>query len=109
MVAPQTICDKHLLGEHVELHMLVGQISRCRRLDGYAAKGLIEPARIEERHTAIAEEMTRRGFDHKSPLRQPDIAYLPDIVKNATVDTDSAAEELRRRCSLCRARPRGAL
>ncbi|MEZ0346180.1 MAG: pyrimidine dimer DNA glycosylase/endonuclease V, partial [Infirmifilum sp.] len=28
MVPPSIMCDRHLLGEHVELHMLVGALRR---------------------------------------------------------------------------------
>lgn len=104
MTDPAKMCDQHLLGEHVEHHMLVGQINRKRRLDGYAANGLIEPRRIRERHNTLAAEMVRRGFRHQSPLQQPDISYFPDNIQTATVDSEKSLKDLRGRCEKCRNR-----
>ena len=35
MVNPEILCRKHLLGEHVELHMLVGWIIKGKSIQGY--------------------------------------------------------------------------
>jgi hypothetical protein len=102
MTDPLKMCNQHLLGEHVEHHMLVGQINRRRRLDGYAANGLIEPRRIRERHDALAAEMIRRGFRHQSLLDQPGISYLPAHIQTATVDPDKSIKDLCARCQKCR-------
>ena len=68
MVNPRKMCRKHLLGEHVELHMLVGTLQRRKRVDGFVANGLIEPLAIRERHGALVKEMERRGYRRQSPL-----------------------------------------
>lgn len=34
MLPPETMCRKHLLGEHVELHMLLGSLRRGKTLTG---------------------------------------------------------------------------
>ena len=71
MVDPTLMCDQHLLGEHVELHMLAGTLARRRSIDGFIAKGLLEPGAMHERHEALVAEMAARGFMHRSPL--PDV------------------------------------
>jgi len=102
MVDPRCMCDQHLLGEHVELHMLAGTLARRRSIDGYIANGLLEPMSMQERHTRLVEEMTRRGFRHRSPLAEVELGYLGEAVREALVDTDSARRELARRCERCR-------
>lgn len=44
MLPPETMCRKHLLGEHVELHMLLGTMKRGRRIDGFLAGKLTRRA-----------------------------------------------------------------
>jgi hypothetical protein len=104
MVEPAVMCDQHLLGEHVELHMLAGTLARKRSIDGFIANGLLEPESMHERHLALADEMLRRGFRHKSPLPEVDLAYLPAIAVSARVDAVAAARDLGQRCARCRAR-----
>ena len=96
MCPTQWMCRAHLLGEHRELHALVGIIRRGTSLDGYAANGLIETGSILARHEQLVAEMTARGYQHHSPLiYQDDISF-------GVVDRESAATELARRCSHCR-------
>ncbi|MEZ0393798.1 MAG: pyrimidine dimer DNA glycosylase/endonuclease V [Desulfurococcaceae archaeon] len=106
MVPPSIMCDRHLLGEHVELHMLVGALRRRARIDGYVRKGLLEVASIESRHEEIVQEMLRRGFKHSSPLKMEDVdlSYLPEEVLNARVDRERSLRDLLSRCPRCRER-----
>lgn len=96
------MCSRHLLGEHVELHMLVGTLQRKRSIAGFIAKGLLEVHSVRKRHEALVAEMVRRGMKHRSPL--PPIR----LGKMGRVDRASNLRELARRCSQCRAaqRPR---
>src|SRR5262245_23421826 len=64
MVDPRKLCDKHLLGEHVELHMLVGSLRKKKTLTGFLEGGLVELHSIRSRHQELIAEMTRRGFRH---------------------------------------------
>jgi hypothetical protein len=67
---------KHLLGEHVELHVLVNTIINKR--NGITNIGWVnhpETKRYEnhlgmlhDRHEQQVQEMNRRGYNHKSPL-----------------------------------------
>ena len=96
LVDPRLMCSQHLLGEHVELHMLVGTLNRGKRIDGFLEQGLVELRSIRRRHAELVVEMTRRGFVHKSPL--PD--FRPHRAGN--VDPVANLKELARRCTDCR-------
>jgi hypothetical protein len=39
MVWPELMCRKHLLGEHVEIHMLLGALNKGHRVQGFINKG----------------------------------------------------------------------
>lgn len=99
-VDPRLMCRKHLLGEHVELHMLVGSIQRGKSLDGFLKKGLLDLSRIHERHAELVAEMSLRGYNHNSPLDVCDV-FAYEIV---SVDSDASLAELARRCADCRDR-----
>ena len=103
LVDPQVMCRKHLLGEHVEMHMLVGTIARGKSLAGYVAKGLIDTTQIQSRHDALAQEMLARGYKHKSPL------VVPPVEAMGHVDSLASIKELARRCELCASRQNGVI
>lgn len=71
-IPPEMLCDQHLLGEHVELHMLVGTLKRGISVQGYIESGLVELDKIGERHEILVQEMKGRGMNHESDLKQPD-------------------------------------
>lgn len=104
MVQPHLMCDKHLLGEHVELHMLVGCIKRNKNISGFIMRRLVEPLSIFERHEQLANEMIRRGMKHKSPLQNIIFARLSTEELQTTVDPQISLDELYSRCLHCRAR-----
>jgi Pyrimidine dimer DNA glycosylase len=65
------LCDRHLLGEHRELHAIWTVLTEGRR--GYARhpetlrwRGRL--AALYARHEQEVAEMARRGFRHASPL-----------------------------------------
>ena len=97
MVAPKSMCNQHLLGEHVEIHMLVGSLQRGKSIAGFLAKGLLAPQSIQERHAALSREMINRGMQHRSPLTET-------VGPNGVVDPEASRQELARRCPACRAR-----
>jgi len=67
-VDPSIMCRQHLLGEHNEMHKLVGAINKGKSIRGYIEKGLVEVHNIRNRHDELAEEMGKRGYRHRSPL-----------------------------------------
>ncbi len=65
------LCDRHLLGEHRELHAIWAVLTEGKR--GYSRHpetlrwhGRL--AALYARHGEQVEEMLRRGFNHRSPL-----------------------------------------
>ena len=44
-VNPKTLCRKHLLGEHLEIHMFVGSINKKISMKGYLEKGFLESSK----------------------------------------------------------------
>jgi len=102
MVNPGFMCNRHLLGEHLECHMFVGHLKRKRRITNYIRLNLLEPTNLRERHDKLALEMENRGFMHKSPLPEYDISYLPERHRIYTVNVEESITELSRRCSNCR-------
>ena len=102
MVSPSLLCRKHLLGEHLELHMMVGHLQRARRIDGFVRNNCVQPKSIGARHKALAKEMERRGYRHASPLQQPKIAAHQH--PEAKVDAVAALADLLDRCEECSSR-----
>ena len=98
LVDPAGMCRQHLLGEHVELHMLVGTLERGKSIQGFIDGGLIDTSKINERHSELAVEMMFRGYKHKSHLK----TIRVDPVGH--VDVESNFEELHRRCDDCKSR-----
>lgn len=100
LVDPEMLCDNHLLGEHKELHQLVGHIQAGNTavIEGHASKNQIDTSKILERHEELVEEMERRGFNHRSPLEYEDELSLGEV------DLDENLEDLLHRCEKCRHR-----
>jgi hypothetical protein len=68
---PALLCDRHLLGEHRELHAIWAILNTGKR--GYAhhpgtLRWRDRLAALYARHAAQVAEMSRRGFRHASPL-----------------------------------------
>jgi hypothetical protein len=85
---PAVLCDRHLLGEHRELHAIWSILTTGKR--GYARhpetlrwRGRL--AALHARHDRQVEEMHRRGFRHLSPLD----ANLAKGARRQTVLLDS--------------------
>lgn len=95
-IKPEIMCNKHLLGEHYELHMFIGCINKSKNLNGYLNKGLLETHNLRKRHKEIAKEMKRRGFNHFSALSYYKIKKLGKINKKKNL------RELRERCLDCK-------
>lgn len=68
---PALLCSAHLLGEHRELHAIWTVITKKKK--GYSEHpetkrwhGKLKAPYL--RHEALTEEMTRRSYNHKTPL-----------------------------------------
>lgn len=97
MVDPKLECVRHLNAEHRECHALIGIILHKKPLSGtkYITTGLVEVHNIKQRHNELVLEMTRRGYNHKSPL--PDA----ELWTEGQVDSAQNLIELRTRCPEC--------
>jgi len=96
LVNPQKLCRQHLLGEHKELHQLVGSLRKGKSVKGHIDKGQVEIHSIEKRHKELVKEMLRRGYKHQSKLKKFRVfrAGKINILENE--------RELERRCNKCR-------
>lgn len=116
MVAPVTLCRKHLLGEHVETHMFLGAVRRGKNLGGYMRRAQFFPDLLEARHDNLAEELQRRGYKHGSPLltqagdHEQLESYCYDEDNPGISPSDQhykeALRDLRNRCPDCAERQR---
>lgn len=108
MVDPRHMCDKHLLGEHVELHMFVGAMNKGTSMKGFLDNNLLEPGSLYARHELLVGEMLARGMRHQSPLGALHVAHASHYLRPAEfavkIDREAAGRELFRRCEACRAR-----
>lgn len=106
MVDPARMCDKHLLGEHVELHMFIGAMKRGTGMRGFLENNLLEPLAMLGRHDAIVDEMEKRCMRHKSPMTSYEVVHalsmLTDDERRVKIDREAAHTELMNRCAKCR-------
>jgi len=94
-VNPRMMCRKHLLGEHVEMHMFAACIRKGISLQGYLDNQLVELHNIKKRHDILAEEMKQRGYNHNSELVSDREIHAGYVDKKANL------AELKRRCADC--------
>jgi len=102
---PKIMCQKHLCGEHLEMHMFLGTLKKQKKVDGYIANNLFEPRSLYQRHKDLADEMGRRGYNHKSQLNETDcscILNLPIEKQYWEIDKVAALKDLLDRCPECR-------
>lgn len=106
MTDPRLMCTKHLLGEHLEIHMFLGSIKKNIKLDGYIKKGLVDVNMLIPRHDELVAEMTRRGYRHKSiiTLYEREVSYKYAVKNNVESNIDIIANEIElgERCIKCR-------
>ena len=70
-LSPEMLCDKHLGGEHREIHavyniLTMGHSGYSHHPETKRWAGKVDA--LVRRHDTIAREMVRRGVNHKSPL-----------------------------------------
>tara|TARA_R110002020_G_scaffold288177_1_gene503626 strand:+ start:49 stop:459 length:411 start_codon:yes stop_codon:yes gene_type:complete len=104
MINPKLLCDKHLLGEHSELHKHIPSFHKKHKINNRITPVVqIELTSYQSRHDELATEMLHRGMNHKSPLPElPDFSYLPLHQYEAKVDKHISKRDLRERCEDCR-------
>jgi hypothetical protein len=72
-IHPKHLCRKHLLGEHRELHGLWNILTKHGGKGGYSQhpetlRWVGKEKALFLRHEALVLEMSRRGYQHSSPL-----------------------------------------
>ena len=106
MIEPNRLCNKHLVGEHGELHKFIPSFAKKHRIDNRVSPVVqIELTSYQSRHDELANEMLNRGMNHKSPLpKLPDFSYLPQEQFEAKVDKAISEKDLYKRCDDCRSK-----
>lgn len=97
-IPPKLLCDKHLRGEHSEMHMFEGTIKKKIDISGYVRDRLIDTRLLKQRHDVLAAEMLARGGNHQSEMLYIDILFM------GTVNEQDSLRELAYRCPRCRKR-----
>lgn len=100
MVVPSVLCRKHLLGEHLECHMILSLLRSNKSILGYIKSNCIEPRSVKERHDNLAVEMELRGYNHNSEL----ILNCGELERfiNVIIDKRLSENLLFSRCEECR-------
>jgi len=93
------MCRKHLLGEHVECHMLVGCLKKKKNIKGYLDTGLVSPAEVRKRHDLLAGEMSRRKYRHRTPMNKGLLDWA--ALEKGSIDRKKNCHELASRCKAC--------
>lgn len=104
MIDPRLLCQRHLLGEHYELHKLVGCLRKGRSIEGYLRKQLIDPSSIYERHIGLEYELRRRGGNPMSPLVEAECEAFARWYGAVLIDPGKSMSDLSARCEKCRLR-----
>jgi len=104
---PKILCQKHLCGEHVEMHMFAGTIKKGKKIDGFLKNNLFQPRYLLMRHEELKNEMLDRGYNHKSEMNHEDCICVLDLTIEQQyweIDKDAALKDLLDRCPECRKR-----
>jgi hypothetical protein len=104
MVNPKMMCRNHLLGEHLEIHMFLGTLRERKKIDGFINNNLLEPRSLFQRHDELVNEMQRRGYNHKSPIKEEEcfcISHLTNEQQYHEINRSSAFSDLIMRCPEC--------
>lgn len=103
-VNPRWLCDKHLLGEHGEMHKFLPTFHKRLKVSGrFSPIVQIQFKGYVERHEALAKEMLCRSMNHRSPLVDvPDFELIYPDYYHLEIDTNYSVLDLKSRCSLCK-------
>lgn len=96
LINPKQMCRKHLLGEHVEMHMFKGTIEGGKSINGYLKNGLVDLGKIKKRHDELVIEMKKRGYKHNSPMINFNEGKIYSVIKEKNI------KELCKRCKECK-------
>jgi len=107
LVEPELMCREHLLGEHNEIHKLLGGILYhpygLAILKGQVEDDNVDVARARARHDELVVEMKRRGYNHDDAAGWI-TSGVSHLFKRREVSVSRNLEELADRCEKCRSR-----
>jgi hypothetical protein len=107
MCDPEILCQKHLCGEHVEMHMFAGALKKRKKVSGYIKNNCFEPRSLFMRHDELSKEMIKRGYNHKSCMREEEtqnVCDLPTEEQYWEIDRKKSLMDLISRCPKCKER-----
>lgn len=72
-IAPKKLCNKHLFGEHRELHAIFSILTNNKK--GYrnhpeTKRWVGKLKALYQRHEKLVKEIKRRKYNHQSPLNK---------------------------------------
>jgi hypothetical protein len=106
LVDPEIMCRKHLLGEHLELHMLLGAMQKGKSVKGYIDSDIFEPKSLFSRHTELKVEMKIRGYNHTTEMSRSNVLEtinrLPESQLNHRMNKKASLKVLLSRCEDCK-------
>ena len=105
MVKPEIMCQRHLCGEHVELHMFLSHLKSGKGIDGYLKNNCLQPRMLWFRHDEIRREMIRRKYNHKSPIELHECACTLNYSIEQQyweIDKAKSLSDLLQRCPECK-------
>lgn len=101
---PEIMCQKHLCGEHLEMHMFLGSLKEGKKITGYIDNNLFEPMTLKFRHDELAKEMLKRNYNHKSPMEDDvykQVFKLKPWERLRIINREKALKDLLDRCPEC--------
>lgn len=103
MVNPRIHCVRHLNGAHAECHIFMGILKKKIRISGYIESNCLEIRNLISYHDVLANEMLRRGYNHKSDIGNelPDLSHLSLYEIDYKIDRQSSLDDLLSRCETC--------
>lgn len=106
MIDPKLLCNRHLLGEHGEIHKHMPSFRKGHNVSGrFKPIVQIQLNAIEMRHDELASEMLSRGMKHQSPLIDvPDLRKTYPNYFDFEVDLEQSKQDLCSRCLKCKNR-----
>ncbi len=104
MIDPVLLCNKHLVGEHGEIHKHKHNFVKKHKIAGRISPIVqIELEQMKRRHDELAKEMDRRkSGSHKSQYEQPNLSHLKREEIYAKSNLHYNILDLCIRCKNCR-------